>query len=168
MKIKVGYDYVLIRISENPFLRKATASGIILASNSAFSNETGDIEKLDEAIGFGIVESAGPDCKFVTEGCGVFFNKRTLTPVPTQIPLWHTSERTILSYYSKEELEEAFEVYKVEQAAYEKKLQEGMTRLQEETLQRKERDRKEREEGILNGTIKPYKETGPLVKIIHN
>lgn len=168
MKIKVGYDYVLIRISENPFLRKTTGSGIILASNSAFSNETGDIEKLDQAIGFGIIESAGPDCKYVNEGYGVFFNKRTLTPIPTQIPLWHTSERTILSYYSKEELEQAFEVYQVEKAAYEKKLQEGMSRLQAETLARKEKARAEREQGILDGTISAPKPTGPLIKIKYN
>lgn len=164
MTPKTIYDYILIRPTENPFLRKVTTSGILLASNLVESAETGTLEKLDQRIGFGIVEGVGPECKYLSKGDGVFYDKSTLRPIPSQIVLWQSSERTIMSYYTKDELVEAFDIYEKEQKEYDEQLKINRQNLEQEATRNREANAKQREADIASGKVKPIVHS-PLIKI---
>lgn len=98
MNVKALYDYVLFKESQNPFLRKKTKSGIFIPEGVALTNETGGLEALDQVIGFGVVEVVGADCKFLKPGDGMFYDRRSIRPVPMSETLWQFSERNVVAY----------------------------------------------------------------------
>lgn len=98
MNVKALYDYVLFKESQNPFLRKKTKSGIFIPDGFADSQETGALEQMDQLIGFGIVEVAGAQCQFLKAGDGIFYDRRSIRPVPMTETLWQFSERNVVAY----------------------------------------------------------------------
>ena len=151
MKISVGYDYVLLRAAENPYIRKTTASGIFIPDKGmAFSQETGDIETLDKMIGFGIVTNAGPECKYLSEGDGVFYDTRSVRPIPNIDVRRHTNERNILSYVKKDELHEAFEDYRKDEEAFQARMEELRKQREAERSERLNAIAKDREQKEAN------------------
>lgn len=155
MKAKTTHDYLLIRESINPFLKRTTESGLYLPDGLADSKETGDIEQLDKVIGFAIVAAVGDECRFVKEGDGIFYDRRSLRPVPMDETLWQMSERNTVAYVDKDELHTQFEQFakeelvriQREEAAYEK-------RMAEET-QRKAKEKIEYDKKVASGEVAP-------------
>jgi co-chaperonin GroES (HSP10) len=88
VEIKPMMTRVLIKPFEiNPFQQiKVADSGLIIDTGGfapeAFSNDTGQWEEQQQAIGVGTVYDAGPDCKYVREGDAVYYQKAALVPVP--------------------------------------------------------------------------------------
>jgi co-chaperonin GroES (HSP10) len=103
MNVKALYDYVLFKEAENPFLKKKTDSGIFIPEGLAESKETGGIEALDRLIGFAIVEVAGAECKYLKPGDGIFYDRRSIRPVPMTDTLWQFSERNVVAYVEKDD-----------------------------------------------------------------
>ena len=111
-------QYLLFKEMENPFLKLKTQSGIILAPGFSDSKETGNIEALDQIIGFGIVEVAGPKCEVVKVGDGIFYDRRSIRAVPLQETLWQYNERNIIALVPNDDqvIQEAFKDYYEQQA----------------------------------------------------
>lgn len=160
MKVKATHDYILVRESVNPFLKKTTASGLYTGIGFSESQETGDIEALDKRIGFAIVTSTGPTCSCVKEGDGIFYDRLSLRPIPIDNPVWQTSERNIVGYVEKEELHASFAEYEREAEAIERR----------EKAVREERE-KQRAENVAETLRKlesgeiSSKPRGPVIKI---
>lgn len=99
MELKLTKDYIAIVEVENPFKKKVTKSGILLAGGDyTMSEETGMMEKLDQIVKFGIVTLVGPDAKVVKVGDGVYYDQRTLRPIPFYEPVWMFNEGNIIGY----------------------------------------------------------------------
>lgn len=162
MNVKALYDYVLFKESENPFLRKVTKSGIFISDGFADSNETGNLEKLDQVIGFGVVEVAGTQCQFVKPGDGIFYDRRSIRPVPMSETLWQFSERNIVAYvegddeFYTEAIANSLEEAKQIQESYRQKA------IEEDNALRAKN--KLREDRINSGEIKETP-LSPIIKI---
>lgn len=98
MKVKAMYDQVLFRESINPFVKKKTESGLFIPAGVSFTDETGDMERMDKIIGFGIVVEAGSECKYVKTGDAIFYDRRSIRAVPAGEVLWNMSERGMVGY----------------------------------------------------------------------
>jgi hypothetical protein len=157
-------QYLLFKEMENPFLKLKTQSGIVLAPGFADSRETGNIEELDQIIGFGIVEVTGPKCEVVKVGDGIFYDRRSIRAVPLQETLWQYNERNIIAIVPNDDevIQEAFKDYYKEQAEISAKQREHLKKLQDE----KDKKAEERLAKIASGEIKDTSATrGPLIKI---
>jgi co-chaperonin GroES (HSP10) len=88
VEIKPMLTRVLIKPFEiNPFQQiKVADSGLIIDTGGltpeAFSNDTGQWEEQQQAIGVGTVYDVGPDCKYVKEGDAVYYQRAAMVPVP--------------------------------------------------------------------------------------
>lgn len=113
LNASVGYSQILFKIVPNPTILPKASSGIILNSGLHKSEETGDFEKSDNVIGFGIVIAVGPECKFLEAGDAIFFDRRSVRPVPTGQETWNVSEQNTISYVKGNDpsLIAAFEEY---------------------------------------------------------
>lgn len=120
MEVTVVHEYLLFKEAENPFLKLKTDSGIILMPGLADSKETGNIEALDQLIGFGLVEVVGDECKYVKPGDGIFYDRRSIRAVPLKDTLWQYQERNIIAIVPKndEVLQLAYSEYYAERAAH--------------------------------------------------
>ena len=85
MKVNAMYEQVLFREEVNPFIKKKYDSGLLIPVGMSFTEETGDMEKMDQLIGFGIVVAAGPDCKYVEVGDAIFYDRRSIPPFGVEI-----------------------------------------------------------------------------------
>lgn len=103
MQVVAVHEYLLFKEAENPFLKLKTDSGIILMPGIADSKETGDIEQLDQLIGFGLVEVVGDECKYVKPGDGIFYDRRSVRAVPLKETLWQYQERNIIAFVPQED-----------------------------------------------------------------
>jgi co-chaperonin GroES (HSP10) len=88
VEIKPMLTRVLIKPFEiNPFQQiKVADSGLIIDTGGfapeVFSNDTGQWEEQQQAIGVGTVYDAGPECKYVKEGDAVYYQRAAMVPVP--------------------------------------------------------------------------------------
>lgn len=123
MELKLTKTHITVRMEDNPFEKRKTDSGIILISGGADSQETGQYEQLTKIIGFGIVTNAGPDCKYVKEGDGVFFDTRSIRPLPFKEVQWQLTEDIIMGYVLNNdgELENVLATFKEERETEERK-----------------------------------------------
>lgn len=104
MELKLTKDYIAIVEVENPFKKKVSSGGIILAGGEyAMSDETGEMEKVEQVVRFGVVTLVGPDAKVVKVGDGVYYDQRTLRPIPFYEPIWMFNEGNIIGYVSDED-----------------------------------------------------------------
>lgn len=86
-EIKVPFNYILVKpFSENPFQRITKVNGIITdlgGQKPKFKNQdNGQVEEEENLIHVGIVQEAGPECKYVKEGDAIFWTKPSEVPVP--------------------------------------------------------------------------------------
>lgn len=107
MKLRNGKDinplanYVFVEVIEdNPYIDKQTDSGLILPGSSMhLSQETGEMEKLEQIICFGKITAAGPGCVSLQVGDEVFFDKRGARVLPILGGGYkHINEQNIMSY----------------------------------------------------------------------
>jgi hypothetical protein len=121
MKVIAVHEYLLFKEAVNPFLKLKTDSGIILMPGLADSKETGNIEELDQLVGFGLVEAVGDQCKYVRVGDGIFYDRRSIRAVPLKETLWQYQERNVIAVVPQEDgiLQEAYAEYYKELAELE-------------------------------------------------
>jgi hypothetical protein len=87
LEIKPLYEGVLIKpLAQNPF-QKIKREGLIITDTGGLtpeykSRETGEWEEEESFIHYGIVQEAGPTCKYLKEGDVVMWRKPSETPVP--------------------------------------------------------------------------------------
>jgi len=154
MKLKVTHDYLLIRECENPFIKKTTDSGLFIPEGFAQTQETGDIEKLDKIVGFAVVAAVGDECRWIKEGDGVYYDRRSIRPVPGEEVLFQFNERNIISYVEKEELHAQFAVFAEQEAKLEELQKQRYEKRAAEEEQRKAKLREDYDKAIANGTHK--------------
>lgn len=108
MKIEKNYElkpltnYVLIEgIAENPFVKKVTDSGIILPNGLAHreGDGSGDYDAMEQVIRIGKVLEVGPEVKSLAIDDFVYFDVRSVRPVPFgKLGALHINENNILAY----------------------------------------------------------------------
>lgn len=101
MELELIKDLIAIREVTNPFVKRRTESGIILlpgATGLAQSQETGELEKMEMIIGFGVIHIVGPDVKTIKIGDGVYYDRRTLQPVPFKEGVWVLAEGSMRAF----------------------------------------------------------------------
>lgn len=127
MRVRALYDQVLFKEETNPFVKLKTESGLFIPEGISFTNETGDMEKMDKIIGFGIVVEAGGECKYLKAGDAIFYDRRSIRAVPAGEVLWNMSERGMVGYVPSEDpdLQAAFVSYYAKVAEIDKQLQEN-------------------------------------------
>lgn len=76
--------YLLIKSSsENPYIKKISDSGIIMDSGGIHKNpDTGEMDMLERAMKYAIVEEAGPDVRHVKKGDEILFQPTREMPAP--------------------------------------------------------------------------------------
>lgn len=157
MKVIAVHEYLLFKEAINPFLKLKTDSGIILMPGLADSKETGQIEELDQLIGFGLVEAVGDQCKYVKVGDGIFYDRRSVRAVPLKDVLWQYQERNIIALVPQEDnvLQEAYAEYYKELSDLEAQ---QATRNEERAAAHEEKMKgimKNVEDGTLKGPLSP-------------
>ena len=77
-----GNKIIVLPYPTNPY-KKIMQGSIYLGNNGDFKNpDSGEMDRLEESIICGKVIELGPDCKFGEIGDDVFYDKRTVYPVP--------------------------------------------------------------------------------------
>ena len=105
MELQLTTDTIAIKeLDFNPFKKKVTESGILLIDGIAQSEETGQVEMLNQIIGFGIVTLVGPDCKRVKVGDGVYYDRRVPMPIPFNETVWIFNEGNVRAFVRDENL----------------------------------------------------------------
>ena len=120
MELKLPKDYVAIKEVSNPFKKTKAASGILLiGADVAMSDETGQMEKLEQIVKFGIVTIVGPEAKTLKVGDGVYYDQRTLRPIPFYEPVFMFNEGNIIGYVQDENgsIQKAVDDFDAEQMA---------------------------------------------------
>lgn len=99
MNLELTKDTFAFKVETNPFREIKTQSGIYLGDGSLYqSDETGEVEQLNQIIKFGVVTIVGPDCKVIEVGDGVYFDVRTPQPIPFYDSVWVLHEGSIRAY----------------------------------------------------------------------
>ena len=74
---------IIMPYPENPYVKIMTESGIYLDHSGAFKNpDSGTMDNLQEVIKCAKVIEVGPDCKRVVNGDDVYYDSRTVYPLP--------------------------------------------------------------------------------------
>jgi co-chaperonin GroES (HSP10) len=100
-EIKPLFNYVIVRIIDiNPYVIRKTESGILLGNGSvSLSQETGQLEKLEQVIQFAVVVEAGDECKTLIVGDEVYFDIRGARPLPIlDLGYLYLNEQNIMTY----------------------------------------------------------------------
>lgn len=84
--IKPLHNYVFVKVDdeyENPYIKKQTDSGLILPHTPfQFSQDSGEMEKAEVQIVFGIVVAIGDGVKELQIGDEVYYDKRGARVIP--------------------------------------------------------------------------------------
>ncbi len=99
-ELKPLFNYVIVRpINVNPYVIRKTKSGLILPmAGTALSQETGNVEKLEQRIIFGVIVDAGSQCQECKIGDEVYFDKNSARPLPVlDLGYLHMHEQNIMS-----------------------------------------------------------------------
>ena len=101
-EIKPLTNYVFVRgVAENPYVVKTTEAGLILPKGLAHeqADGSGRIQQMEEVIKFGIVEEVGDEVKTLKVGDGVYFDVRSVRPIPIgTLGILHINENNIMAY----------------------------------------------------------------------
>jgi co-chaperonin GroES (HSP10) len=100
-EIKPLGNYVFIKGMENPYEKKMTDSGLYLPKGLAHeqADGSGRIQQMEEIIKYGIIEEVGSEVKTLQVGDGVYFDVRSIRPIPFgTIGVMHINENNILAY----------------------------------------------------------------------
>lgn len=130
MDFIVAYDYVVFRKADNPFIRRYTEGGLIANAGMSQSQETGELERSDEYIGFAIITHTGDKCESYKPGDAIFYDRRSIRPLPVGTGngiYYQTSERNIIAGLPAEDpaLQEAMELQLAELQAQMDEAQDG-------------------------------------------
>jgi hypothetical protein len=112
-------NYLLVKLfEENPFQRivKDPTSGLIVdlgGLNPEIKNtDNGQLEEEEQFIKVGVVQEAGPDCKYCIAGDTVFATKPSLVPIPFyKQNLYYLNEMRVMAVVN-EKLTERFDKIK--------------------------------------------------------
>lgn len=103
LEIKPTFNRVIITLFEqNPF-QKITVENGIITDLGGFAPEykntdSGEVELADQMILVGVVQEAGPDCKYIREGDTVFVGKESIRPIPFfKQGFWTIGEQQIIA-----------------------------------------------------------------------
>ena len=103
LEIKPMFNRVIITLFEqNPF-QKITVENGIITDLGGFAPEykntdSGEIEEEEQMILVGVVQEAGPDCKYIREGDTVFVGKESIRPIPFfKQGFWTIGEQQIIA-----------------------------------------------------------------------
>jgi hypothetical protein len=78
-----GNRLVLMPYPSNPYVKVMTESGIFIEPNANYFNtDTGEIEQAKELVMCAKVVETGPDVKYVKIGDDVYYDSRTVYPLP--------------------------------------------------------------------------------------
>jgi hypothetical protein len=82
--VEAQYTNVIVKVMDNKYRKKVTASGIIIPKGGTYSSqETGQLENdLEQIIAYAEVISVGSECKFYKVGDGCYLDTRSLRPIP--------------------------------------------------------------------------------------
>jgi hypothetical protein len=96
--IPLGNKVILLPYPENPYRKLASKGGIIVEYNGSFNNpDSGEKDTLKTFVGCAKVIEIGPECHYLTNDDDVFYDTRTVYPVPFLSLGWvQTSEPQIL------------------------------------------------------------------------
>lgn len=100
-EIKPLFNYIIVRpFDVNPYKTRITNSGIVLqAGASAYSQETGQQESLDQRIQYGIVMEIGDGVKTVQVGDEIYYDKLTAMPLPIlDLGFQRVNEQNVISF----------------------------------------------------------------------
>ena len=80
--LPMGSRVILSAYPENPY-KKVIEGNIIVDWDGRFLNpDTGEMDKLNTFVGCAKVIEAGPECKYLRSGDDVYYDTRTVHPVP--------------------------------------------------------------------------------------
>lgn len=101
-EVKPLSNYVLISpIKDNPYIETKTESGILIPKGLAHeqADGSGRMESLEEIIKLGLIEEVGPDVKTLQQGDEVYFDIRSVRPVPFgREGVMHVNENNVIAY----------------------------------------------------------------------
>lgn len=81
--IPLGPRVIILPYTRNPYRKTITESGILIDYEGSFKNpESGESDKLPDGIKCAKVIEVGPDTKFLKEGDDIFYDARTIQPIP--------------------------------------------------------------------------------------
>lgn len=99
-ELKPLFNYVVVRpININPYVIRKTESGLIIPiAGTAHSQETGQIERLEQRILFGVIVDVGSTCQEAQIGDEIYFDKNSSRPLPVlDLGYLHMHEQNIMS-----------------------------------------------------------------------
>ena len=77
------YNNIMIRpYKENPYADQVTASGLKLGSGEFTNPDSGEDDTLDTFVGCAKIIETGPEVKYLKVGDDVYYDTRTVYPVP--------------------------------------------------------------------------------------
>lgn len=80
--LPMGSRVILSAYPQNPY-RKVVEGNLIVDYDGGFFNpDTGNMEKMDTFVGCAEVIEAGPECQYLKSGDDVYYDTRTVHPVP--------------------------------------------------------------------------------------
>jgi len=81
--LPLGTKVIMLPYPENPYKKTYTDSGIILSTDGMFQNpDSGEWDQEKELIGCAKIIEVGPECKALQPGDDVFYDTRSVYPVP--------------------------------------------------------------------------------------
>ena len=96
--IPIGNKIILLPYPKNPY-RKVVSGQIIVDFDGSFLNpDSGESDKLKELVGCAKVIEVGPEVKWTKEGDDVYYDTRTVYPMPfMSLGYVETSEPSLLA-----------------------------------------------------------------------
>lgn len=99
------FNYVFVEGKENPHIQKVTESGLFLPRGVNATEQEGSGSRLDameQIVRYGEVVEAGPECKELKKGDGVYFDVRSVMPIPFgKLGVIRLNEQNVLAYVRK-------------------------------------------------------------------
>jgi co-chaperonin GroES (HSP10) len=104
----LGINIILQPYKENPYTQKESEGGMLLSDGRFSNSDSGEQDILDTIIGCAKVIEIGPKCQDVQIGDDVFYDTRTVRPLPfKRMGFVAVSEAGIISLMN-DNLEERF------------------------------------------------------------
>jgi co-chaperonin GroES (HSP10) len=101
-------NIMILPYEENPYRIKETKEGLTLTDGTFENPDTGELDEKDFYIECGHVIAVGPECKYIHEGDDVFYDCRTIRPVPfLNKGFLHMNEQGVVAVMNND-LEERF------------------------------------------------------------
>lgn len=91
-------NIMILPYKENPYKITETEEGLTLTDGEFENPDSGEIDQKDYYVECGHVIAAGPECKYIKEGDDIFYDIRTIRPVPfLGKGFFHMNEQGVLT-----------------------------------------------------------------------